>query len=161
MYCKKCGKYVAGRRDLCEDCEKNNEPTRPSIVFKGTPATGIWQSLVAFALIAGSLGFLIGGNALYVYACVTCEAVDGKVLDIFIQTFMKLASDAKTLVAVSILLAIVGIVFSIGAVRTVQTARINKYVFPTATLITGIIALIASITLIIIGVTTFGNLPYF
>ena len=103
MYCKKCGKYIIGRREICDACReemKNGGVVKNDVVtFHGTVATGIWQSLISFALAIVAMGVLIGAKAYYAYTCEVCQMVDGKVLDVYIQSYMKMSSDAKTLVA--------------------------------------------------------------
>ena len=87
--------------------------------------------------------------------------VDGKVLDVYIQSYMKMSSDAKTLVALSFLLSLIGVGFGVAAVRMIFNAKRNNYVFPIATVISGSIALIYSLVILILSVTTFNAMPFF
>ena len=165
MYCKKCGKYIIGRREICDACReemKNGGVVKNDVVtFHGTVATGIWQSLISLALAIVAMGVLIGAKAYYAYTCEVCQMVDGKVLDVYIQSYMKMSSDAKTLVALSCLLSLIGVGFGVAAVRMIFNAKRNNYVFPTATVISGSIALIYSLVILILSVITFNAMPFF
>lgn len=165
MYCKKCGKYIIGRREICDACReemKNGGVVKNDVAtFHGTVATGIWQSLISLALAIVAMGVLIGAKAYYAYTCEVCQMVDGKVLDVYIQSYMKMSSDAKTLVALSFLLSLIGVGFGVAAVRMIFNAKRNHYVFPTATVISGSIALIYSLVILILSVITFNAMPFF
>ena len=165
MYCKKCGKYIIGRREICDTCKKemkNGDVIKNDVAtFRGTTTTGIWQSLISLALAMVAMGVLIGAKAYYAYICEICHMVDGKVLDVYIQTYMKMSSDAKTLVALSTLLSIIGTGFGVAAVRMIYNAKRNNYVFPTATVITGAIGLVYSLVILILSITTFNAMPFF
>ena len=156
MYCKKCGKYIIGRREICDTCKKE---MKNGAVIKNDVATFRGTTATALAMVA--MGVLIGAKAYYAYICEICHMVDGKVLDVYIQTYMKMSSDAKTLVALSTLLSIIGTGFGIAAVRMIYNAKRNNYVFPTATVITGAIGLVYSLVILILSITTFNAMPFF
>lgn len=166
MYCRKCGKYVVGNVDICEDCAKTEEnvfesteeiiierPTVDATVSTVMPARKTSKTKgIAFGII-GVVVAIIAAIVIGVGYGVALVGVDAFKEGATIEEFRAMLSLGVGICVVGVVLDLVAVIFGPIAIFIFRSQNAHTGVKAVPTLVFGIISLAEGAGVLLMGIS--------
>lgn len=166
MYCKKCGRFIAGNEELCEDCLHNelvfgevNKPQQPQQSQQATaPANRPRPRMLAFkpalaAVITGTLSYMLMLMA-FIVGLPTKKLVMGYEGVHYTYVYSVMPEVTWVLFSLALPLCVVALVFGIRSLVTVVKAKKSGAPMAIAPLIISISAIVMAGLAVLFGFLT-------